>query len=74
MAKWIFLEDFELAHKLEQAVNLSFVVSITQHTEETGLVMFFSGAHTDPIVLTFKTKASCQAAYDKLKSMLRAEK
>jgi len=73
MAKWIFLEDFDLKPKVDQAINLAFAASFSPRIEDAQIVIFFA-AHADPHILTFQSKEQCQTVYDNLKLMLRAEK
>ena len=75
MSKWIFLEDFDLKPVSHQAINLAFAISVTLHIEDSEIVIFTAGVgHTEPHVMTFTSKESCQNAYNNLKSELRAEK
>jgi hypothetical protein len=75
MAKWIFIEDFDLKLELEQAINLDFVASFSPRIKDAQLVIFFAGSgHADPHILTFQTKELCQTAYNTLKLMLKSEK
>ena len=75
MSKWIFLEDFDLKPRVDQAINLAFAASVSLRIEDAQIVIFFAGAgHSDPHVLTFQSKELCQTAYDNMKLMLRAEK
>lgn len=71
MAKWIFLEDFKLKHKLEGMINSDFIARVELRVATAEMVIFFGAeGHADPHILEFETSELCQKDYDNLKLIL----